>query len=489
MSTYCELNKNDCIKQYKPKGPIFNQSRNNLAINKCPCLFTPVEQYYDTFYNLFNSNWSEINFYMFKSGIGANKLLGELDINHAGVVFEIKNNQSYKYFLLAEVEIGDENNKVGHMLSSVFPSVNTKTKTINWNSHALILAGEICIKYLNITLNNINNPQERLNIVLQNCHLSLGGADEPIPLLLLKNNNNNTVKKLHNIIKVIKRFREKDLSYIFIGCKSVYPDYKTGNVVTGYSYTCETFASLISSYIYREFENEILNNKYLYNFYNQLLLPVKSERYQGFNNNIIKGRYKNEQIFFKFLRPGFLNNKTQKLESVVGIKWNDLTQIQKDDCYKFYFTMHNILINNLSKFILDFKQKNISKIINDFTDIIKKLDNFWIRCYSSQNYLDQSEPTYFSFPLKNNILLDDGSKTLTKYEYQNTIIENLITMTMSDVTSGLDFDPFINLDLINKNIKFNNNNLNNIFIICIILILLLILFYFFVINYRKKIIY
>ena len=220
-----------------------------------------------------------------------------------------------------------------------------------------------------------------------------------------------------------------------------------------------------------------------------MLLPVKSERYQGFNNNIIKGRYKNEQIFFKFLRPGFLNNKTQKLESVVGIKWNDLTQIQKDDCYKFYFTMHNILINNLSKFILDFKQKNISKIINDFTDIIKKLDNFWIRCYSSQNYLDQSEPTYFSFPLKNNILLDDGSKTLTKYEYQNTIIENLITMTMSDVTSGLDFDPFINLDLINKNIKFNNNNLNNIFIICIILILLLILFYFFVINYRKKIIY
>lgn len=469
-------------------------------IDKCPCLFTPIEQYYDIFYNLFKSNWSEINFYMFKSGIASIKQLGEIDVNHAGIVFEIKINNSYKYFLLGEVEIGDENNKVGNMLSSVFPSVNTKTKTINWDSHALILAGEICIKYLNSTLDSINNPQERLNIVLQNCHLSLGGADEPIPLLFLKDNNFHIVNKLNNIIKVIKKFRKKDLSYVFIGCKSVYPDYKTGNLITGYSYTCETFASLISSYIYREFETEILNNKYLYNFYNQLLLPDKSEKYQGFNNNVIKGRYKNEQIFLKFLRPGFLNYKTQKLESVVGVKWNNLSQIQKDDCYGFYYNIRKFLIDNPNKIINDLEEmfknftfNNIKQFFNDFSNVIKKLlklniNNFWIRCYSSQNYLDQSEPTYFSFPLKNNILINDG-KILTKYEYQDTIIENLITLTISDVVSGLDFDPFINLDLINKNIKLdcNNKNLYNILIICLILILLVIC-YFFVINYRKKII-
>ena len=284
---------NTCIKSYNLKGPLFNQSRKNLE-TKCPCVFVPVEQYYKIFHNLFKSDWSEINFYMFKSGIGARKLIGEIDVNHGGVVFEIKKNNSLRYFMLGEVEISVQKNKVGSitdMLSSVFPTVNTKTKQINWNTQALILAGEICVNYLDSELNNINNPQERLNIVLQNCHLSLGGADEPVPLLFLRHNNSEVVNKLTNIIKVIKTFREADLSYVFIGCKSIYPDYKTGKIVKGYNYTCETFASLLSSYIYREFKTEIENNEYLHNLYSQLLLPKKTYRYQGFNNDVIKGRY------------------------------------------------------------------------------------------------------------------------------------------------------------------------------------------------------
>ena len=212
--------------------------------------------------------------------------------------------------------------------------------------------------------------------------------------------------------------------------------------------------------------------------------------------------------FLNFCVPGFLNSKTQKIESVVGVKWNDLTKDQKEDCFKFYKTMHDVLLTNPGKLFNDIKDifKNLKHLLKpnafqsikedtgDIFTIVKtlislNLDNYWIRCYASQNYLDEPEPTYFSFPLKNNILLDnvdctlqnikikcnnninclynestseceskkEGTYNLTKYKYQGTIIENLITLTMSDAISGLDFDPFINLDLINKNIKVNNN--------------------------------
>jgi hypothetical protein len=523
---------NTCINK-NIKGPLMNQSRKNLEPKLCPCIFVPVEQYYDTFKNLFNSDWEELNFYMFKSGISGIKLVGEIGINHGGVIFEIKYDNSYKYFMLGEVEIGDKTNKVGtltNMLQSVFPGVNKINNTINEPFQALILAGEICIPYLNKNINTITNPQERINIVLQNCHLSLGGSDEPVPLLLLKNKSSENVNKLLNIISFIKKIRNSGIDYIFIGVKSLYPDYKTGELINGYPYTCETFASILSSYIYKEFKTEIGNNKYLLNIYNQILLPDKNDKNTGMGNTMVKGRYKNEQVILKFLRPGFLNIKTQQIESIVGVKWKNLTKEQQKDCFKFYDVTYDIVMNNPIAFLKEIQDiiTNIRKPFKVWTDIknmgkimgkiIKQLltlnlDNFWIRCYSSQDYINNSEPTFFSFPLKNNILLDNvncnlsksicdlnnnckynnstskcelkpiGTYNLTEYKYQGIIIENMILMTISSILSEEDFDPFINLTLLNKNISSDKNVcMSLIFIISIIILIILTVLVFFVIK-------
>ena len=454
----------------------FNQSN---KLNQC--LFYPYYKYHELFIDIVISEWDQFNFYLFKSGIAGIKLLGELGVNHTGIVFEVIKDGKHDYYMACEVEAGDASGGVPGLtglLQCLIPELNKGDKTINWHSPAVIQAGKICLPksayFTDTTLSSYHSAQERINVVLQNCNLSLEGSGEPIPLLFLKKNSsrsiNHTAKNtLTNFFNYIWKISNANIKYVFLGAKALEPDMDTGKEIIGYPYTCETFGSIAASFIFKEFNNEILSNPILNNIYNNLL-NVESTGTTNQIETIIKGRYQNEQIFLQFIRGGFLNSTTNSIESLSAVEWDNLTSLQKEDCYNFYAVLNKLsltLASNIESLISLYMQRPIDKdkikknflFKNFFSEIAESnVSNFWIRCYKNQNYLKNPKPFYYSFPLKKNEVTIDKIKNTKnfeiksiKYTYDLDIITNMLGLTVSSALGEKDFDPMINIELLNKN--------------------------------------
>ena len=451
--------------------------------NNRPCISIPFSNYYSTLIAEVQSNWVTANFYLIKSGIGSNAKMGFLGINHAAVLLELQENTNpiqYKYHIVGEVEVGDSNIVVNGTTAkgAIFPTfTSTTVQEPIWAGKAVILAGPICYT---INKNEMNmDPVERASAVLSLCGLTKGSGN-PIPLLYLTTNTNDIRTKLKNFINMIKTMNVNN-NYIFLGFKSFQSNTKC---ITGHPYTCETFASIMASYLYREFRDQIQNNSTLHNYYNSFLLKP-SKHHSSCNKNLpddailttmYEGRYKNSQLFLHVEQASFLDVDAFSVQPFNGKTWKQMTDKEQLDCFNFwYFITNNSddLITQI-KAIYNAKTKVeklllIGKLIKYIKNNVKgSFNNLWITAYQSQGNVF-SDPVFFSSPLKTYNMLEK------KYVYSPEKIVNIFLMTESSIQKESDFDPIINMKLINTIFPQPFNWTFVVIFICIFVSLLLLL--------------
>ena len=450
--------------------------------NNRPCITIPFSNYYSTLLSEVQSNWTAANFYLIKSGIGSNAKMGFLGINHAAVLLELQENTTpiqYKYHIVGEVEVGDSNIVVNGQTAqgAIFPTfTSTTVQEPIWDGKAVILAGPICYS---LEKNEMSmDPVERASSVLSLCGLTKGSGNT-VPLLYLTTNTSEIRTKLTNFINMIKTINVNN-NYIFLGFKSFQSNTKC---ITGHPYTCETFASIMASYLYRDFRDQIENNSTLHNYYKSFLLkPYK--HHSSCNNNLpddailttmYEGRYKNSQLFLHVEQASFLDVDTFSVQPFNGKTWKQMNDKEQLDCFNFWYFVTNNAVDILTQLKAIYKAKLLEKIklIKILIKYIKEnvkgsFHNLWITAYQSQGNVFSS-PVFFSSPLKIYNILEK------KYVYSPEKIVNIFLMTESSIQKESDFDPIINMKLIDSLFPQPFNWTLVVILLCIFVFLLLLL--------------
>jgi hypothetical protein len=419
-----------------------------------PCINTPFSDYYSTLLSVVQSNWTTANLYLTKSGIGSKSLMGFLGIDHAAVLLEIQDTDGkYKYHIVGEVEVGDSKLVVNKDTAkgAIFPTfTSADVQEPIWKGNAVILAGPICY---DLNLNEINmNHVERAAALLSVCGMTQGFGN-PVPLLSLTDNTKHHRKKLTKFIDMINTINVNN-SYIFLGFKSIQSGTKC---VTGYPYTCETFASIMASFVYREFHDYIENDSKLLHYYKSFLLtPFKNNCTNNLPDETIlttlyTGRYKNAQLFLHVEQAAFLDIDNYSIQEFKGKTWNKMNTKQQLDCFNFWYFMTtnaSIIGSSLTAISSEPNLKKKLKIIIDLIEYIvlnvkNPFHNIWIKAYKEPAGVF-CEPVFFCTPLKTYNIISK------KYEYSAEKFLNILLLTESSIQKESDFDPIINMKLIDS---------------------------------------
>jgi hypothetical protein len=448
-----------------------------------PCINIPFNEYYSTLISVVQSNWIEASFYLIKSGIGSKAKMGFLGIDHSAVLMEIRqaNPPMFKYHIVGEVEVGDSNIVVNVVTAkgAIFPTfTSTAVQEPIWKGNAVILAGPICYDLNDDEMNM--EPVQRAGALLSVCGLTQGSGN-PVPLLYLSHNTEKTRNKLTKFIDMINTI-DVNNSYIFLGFKSFQSDTKC---VTGHPYTCETFASIMASYLYREFREHIENNSKLLNYYQSFMLkPFKTNNSCTKNlpddailTTMYQGRYKNAQLFLHVEQATFLDADNHAFVDFKGKTWNQMNQNQQLDCFNFWYFATNNASTILTSLAEIYSEKNIAKKIVLIEKMIGYIllnvktgpfNNIWIKAYPQQASVF-CEPVFFCTPLKTYNILSK------KYEYSSEKILNILLLTESSIQKESDFDPIINMKLINDLFPENKCKTKGLFFMIVGIILLVFL--------------
>ena len=446
-----------------------------------PCINIPFYEYYPTLLSIVNSNWDRFNVYLIKSGIGSQYKMGILGINHAAVILEVITGDIFSYHLVGEVEVGDKNIVVNSetAVGAIFPTfTSSEIQEPKWKGIAVILAGPICYK-----LNNNEksmNPRERVGAVSSICGLTEGSGN-PIPLLFLYDNNSKTCEKLSRFIHMINKI-DVNNNYIFLGFKSFQPNTNNKKCVTGFPYTCETFASVMASFLYREFKNHIDNDKIISSYY-QVFFNYKHKNNSCLKNlpsedlltTMYEGRYKNAQLFLHVEEAGFLNVKNNTIDKFNGKHWGDMSVDEQTDCFNFWYFLTNDFENILISIKEIVNTKNKLKKIEEIVKLIKYIEsqniqpfnNLWLKGYKNESYVFKNS-VFFSAPIKTYNIISK------KYVLSTEKILNIFLLTEGSIQKESDFESIINLKLIDQLFPIKNNLLPYIVVILILLILIIL---------------
>lgn len=489
---------NPCLKSTYPKaGGMCNSDI--CCFGDGACQFIPWQDFKDPLLKIFKSNWRSISFYLTKSGVGL-FIAGLLTINHAAIIAEVEDeNSNFSYYLIAEVEPGNRDWNAQLSLTKIlcnvlFPKVNSDK--LEWNSMALIQAGKICVK--SDFVNLLMSRQDRINKIATLCGwggLLEGGSGFPHILLHLKKNNHHIHKKLKKFVSFIEKLDDPKYRpyYKFFGVKTSVPNPHDGKCIVAHPYTCETFASLLVTFIHREFKHEINNDPEVYATFVTWLgaqgcstckdnLPPQS----GELARLSLGKFKNEQAYLHLPMAGF-RDVNGTIHKFTGKKWKHMSEQEKNDCKQFCTQPSNVIKSicnpepgteggaceknstcdgNLK---CDIKTNTCSSgsgilglIITDLYDFFKKSvsKNIWISAYPDLG--GKSEPLWYSFP---------------KWD-QLDWLDTSYTLTLSAFIDQSDYLPMTNPQLLDEidPKKHKKNMCIIIFAVVLLLIFIIILF-------------